>query len=452
MRQNCGGSVDSPTRHSPPFFFSMFNHGGRRPYNRSAHNISFHRNHKKSATRQSLPLTLIIPLHSPASTPPHIHLQKIPNPHCVCMVMDSAAGESIMAALLRLNPARAPPLHSLAVDLRLRQSRLCFLLTCPPQFSLTISHLRSLSFAGKTLLLSRLLLRSLSLLLSPLNRPDRLRLRDFDAAILLLAMCDAYDPSAAVPADRCIDWRAMISRRLASATLRPTGLGVGWWPVLAPHLDAAAKCRRLAESARDPEKAGGAASAASVMSLAVAEAGECAICGEEIAGGGAMPCGHPFHWRCILEWLRMRNTCPCCRFELPTADVYDEIDRVWKSATGKISSTPQKRPKSQSRSPITYRRRRSRSFSPVRYSRDPTAAASPPASSTTPAAQRSRLMPCELEIFSVVEAWARRRGRGCAGVTRRLGEEALAAMAALARRLGEEEADRSGESKKTMAV
>ncbi|KAF3946469.1 hypothetical protein CMV_027267, partial [Castanea mollissima] len=24
-----------------------------------------------------------------------------------------------------------------------------------------------------------------------------------------------------------------------------------------------------------------------------------------------------------------RNTCPCCRFELPTDDVFGEIQRLW---------------------------------------------------------------------------------------------------------------------------
>lgn len=251
--------------------------------------------------------------------------------------MESSAGESIMASLLRLHPSLPPPLRSLAVDLRLRHRRLLFLLTSPPQFSLTLSHLRSLSLAGKTLLLSRLLLRSLSLLLSPLNPPNPLRLRDFDAAVLLLAMTDAYTPST-FPGDcRGVDWRRLISRRVAAAALSPAGLGAGWWPVIAPHLDAAVKCRRLT-AAKDLTADGGAAAAASaaVMSMAAADAGECAICGEEIAGGAAMPCGHPFHWRCILEWLRMRNTCPCCRFELPTEDVYGEIDRVWRSAAEKL--------------------------------------------------------------------------------------------------------------------
>ncbi|KAG0476845.1 hypothetical protein HPP92_013686 [Vanilla planifolia] len=241
--------------------------------------------------------------------------------------MDSAEGEAIMCAVLLLQPRCR--FHSLASDLRLRQRRLCFLVLSPSHFSITLAYLRSLSLHAKTVLLARLLLRSLSLLLSPHLPPHRLRLREFDAAVLLHAMCDAYDPSSA--GDRGIDWRSLIAERLAEVSLSNAGLGGGWWPVISQHLDAAVKCRRLVDAVR-PSPDSARASAAAVFSMAVAEGGECAICGEEISGGAAMPCGHPFHWACILEWLRKHNTCPCCRFELPTDDVFGEIERVWSKA------------------------------------------------------------------------------------------------------------------------
>ena len=30
-----------------------------------------------------------------------------------------------------------------------------------------------------------------------------------------------------------------------------------------------------------------------------------------------IPCGHMFHYECIMSWLTQNNTCPVCRFELP---------------------------------------------------------------------------------------------------------------------------------------
>lgn len=58
----------------------------------------------------------------------------------------------------------------------------------------------------------------------------------------------------------------------------------------------------------------------------------CVICKEEMGEGRdvcELPCKHLFHWLCILPWLKKRNTCPCCRFRLPTDDVFGEIERLW---------------------------------------------------------------------------------------------------------------------------
>ncbi|CAN6230666.1 unnamed protein product [Urochloa humidicola] len=54
----------------------------------------------------------------------------------------------------------------------------------------------------------------------------------------------------------------------------------------------------------------------------------CAVCKDGIAAGLSvlrLPCKHYFHADCIRPWLAIRNTCPVCRFELPTGDA--EYDR-----------------------------------------------------------------------------------------------------------------------------
>ena len=45
----------------------------------------------------------------------------------------------------------------------------------------------------------------------------------------------------------------------------------------------------------------------------------CCICLSEIEKGKEtmlLPCGHMFHNKCCLNWLKNNNTCPMCRFEI----------------------------------------------------------------------------------------------------------------------------------------
>ncbi|KAI3682798.1 hypothetical protein L1987_83050 [Smallanthus sonchifolius] len=47
----------------------------------------------------------------------------------------------------------------------------------------------------------------------------------------------------------------------------------------------------------------------------------CVICKDNVGVGGVvnqLPCGHVYHHSCIVPWLNARNTCPLCRYELPT--------------------------------------------------------------------------------------------------------------------------------------
>ncbi|KAJ6794754.1 uncharacterized protein M6B38_383855 [Iris pallida] len=59
----------------------------------------------------------------------------------------------------------------------------------------------------------------------------------------------------------------------------------------------------------------------------------CAVCKEGMEGKARrMPCSHRYHGECILPWLAVRNTCPVCRFELPTDDPEYEGQRAERSA------------------------------------------------------------------------------------------------------------------------
>lgn len=63
----------------------------------------------------------------------------------------------------------------------------------------------------------------------------------------------------------------------------------------------------------------------------------CAICKDMVGVGNMakkLPCGHQYHGDCIVPWLGSRNSCPVCRFELPTDDQeYEEEKKKRVTAT-----------------------------------------------------------------------------------------------------------------------
>lgn len=57
---------------------------------------------------------------------------------------------------------------------------------------------------------------------------------------------------------------------------------------------------------------------------------ECAVClVDQTIGSQAckLPCGHLYHKNCLTEWLKIHCTCPVCRYEIETDDVYYERER-----------------------------------------------------------------------------------------------------------------------------
>ncbi|XP_012852109.1 PREDICTED: E3 ubiquitin-protein ligase Praja-1 [Erythranthe guttata] len=67
----------------------------------------------------------------------------------------------------------------------------------------------------------------------------------------------------------------------------------------------------------------------------------CAVCKDEFAldeSVAKLPCCHLYHGECILPWLDIRNTCPVCRYELPTDDADYEKRRSNRVGSGVTAS------------------------------------------------------------------------------------------------------------------
>ncbi|KAL3661030.1 hypothetical protein V7S43_014046 [Phytophthora oleae] len=70
------------------------------------------------------------------------------------------------------------------------------------------------------------------------------------------------------------------------------------------------------------KRAAGSKRPISSVSSAGTCAEDCVICLSELQNGDefvSLPCGHQFHLPCIRSWLKLRSTCPSCRFQFRKA-------------------------------------------------------------------------------------------------------------------------------------
>ncbi|WOG96538.1 hypothetical protein DCAR_0415874 [Daucus carota subsp. sativus] len=256
-----------------------------------------------------------------------------------------------MNALSTLTPPQLSDLvASISALLQRHNRRLATLLSSPALFSLTLRHLESLSLHHKSLLIAQHLLSSLTHLShfmhtktsAPSYSASNIKLRDLDAVLLLLLFCELrqHDPTAleAEPSK----WRLVLCNYyMYNTMLTFSSMIVSDTEVLNKFVELLSKFLKFVgvvdcdgSGKEGKEVAAAAAVVVALPSVEVTGGGkECVICKEEMKQGRdvcKMPCTHLFHWMCILPWLRKTNTCPCCRYRLPSDDVSGEIERLWE--------------------------------------------------------------------------------------------------------------------------
>nr|KAJ0187738.1 hypothetical protein LSAT_V11C900473570 [Lactuca sativa] len=164
----------------------------------------------------------------------------------------------------------------------------------------------------------------------------RLRLRDFASR-------------AANRRNRILDWAEILmglEDQSIEFRLQVPGDDDGYIGNPGDYVDAAgyeALLQNLAESDSGGRRGAPPAGKLAIESLQTVDVNStnmeiCAICKDRVFNNEdkiakQLGCGHMYHGDCIVPWLGSRNTCPVCRYELPTDDPEYEEDRKKRSVT-----------------------------------------------------------------------------------------------------------------------